>query len=211
MEFALTTVVQGNFIGGNTGPAVALSISSAFSTVAGNSVAADDIVVTAGASRSAVDSNWIHTGGIQLSGTGDVRVTRNTLIGSPADAISLTQDTRPVVEGNLISGAALNGIAVGLNVDGRLTGNLLTGSVRDGIFVAADPAKRTVVERNAAGSNGDDGIDTDRAATTVTRNAGYQNSDLGIEAVAGVTDGGGNRAGGNGNAAQCSPSVSCAP
>jgi hypothetical protein len=38
---------------------------------------------------------------------------------------------------------------------------------------------------------------------TIARNRANENGDLGIEAVAGVTDGGGNRANGNCNAAQC--------
>jgi hypothetical protein len=48
-----------------------------------------------------------------------------------------------------------------------------------------------------------DGIEVANAATTIARNTANENGDLGIEAVAGVTDGGGNRASGNGNAAQC--------
>jgi hypothetical protein len=43
----------------------------------------------------------------------------------------------------------------------------------------------------------------DSAATTLTRNTANRNHDLGIEAVPGVTDGGGNRARGNGNPLQC--------
>ena len=46
------------------------------------------------------------------------------------------------------------------------------------------------------------------ADTTVMRDVANQNSDLGIEAVAGVQDGGGNRAAGNGNPLQCT-GVSC--
>src|SRR3954452_16066941 len=40
-------------------------------------------------------------------------------------------------------------------------------------------------------------------ATTVTRNLAVHNANLGIEAIPGVIDGGGNRAFGNGNPAQC--------
>ena len=41
------------------------------------------------------------------------------------------------------------------------------------------------------------------AATTLTRNLSLRNGDLGIEAVPGITDGGGNKAHGNGNPLQC--------
>ena len=43
----------------------------------------------------------------------------------------------------------------------------------------------------------------DNPRTTITANTANDNLDYGIEAVAGVTDGGGNTASGNGNPAQC--------
>ena len=66
----------------------------------------------------------------------------------------------------------------------------------------------TLLERNIATGAGDDGIDVRNAATTLSRNLALDNADLGIEAVPGVTDGGGNRANANGNAAQCT-NVAC--
>jgi hypothetical protein len=44
--------------------------------------------------------------------------------------------------------------------------------------------------------------------TTLTGNHALRNGDLGIEAVFGVTDGGRNKAHGNGNPAQCT-NVAC--
>jgi hypothetical protein len=64
-------------------------------------------------------------------------------------------------------------------------------------------AADTLLERNFAGGAGDDGIDVESTTTTLTRDTGNGNHDLGIEAVPGVTDGGGNRASGNGNPSQC--------
>ena len=61
----------------------------------------------------------------------------------------------------------------------------------------------TLILRNTAIGAGDDGIDVDSAETTLTRNGAFRNDDLGIEAVPGVTDGGGNKAAGNGNPLQC--------
>jgi hypothetical protein len=54
----------------------------------------------------------------------------------------------------------------------------------------------------------DDGIDVDSSATTLIGNHAVHNGDLGIEAVPGVTDGGGNHAAANGNPAQCT-NVDC--
>jgi hypothetical protein len=72
----------------------------------------------------------------------------------------------------------------------------------DGVIVEST-ATDTLLERNIAIGAGDDGIDVDTAATTLTRNLALRNGDLGIEAVPGVIDGGGNKAQGNGNPAQC--------
>jgi parallel beta-helix repeat protein len=80
--------------------------------------------------------------------------------------------------------------------------NLVVDSEIDGILVESTVTD-TLLERNIAIGAGDDGIDVDTAATTLTRNLSLQNGDLGIEAVPGVIDGGGNKAHGNGNPAQC--------
>ena len=66
----------------------------------------------------------------------------------------------------------------------------------------------TVIERNVSNGNGDDGIDVDTAKAVISQNSANDNADLGIEAVPGVTDGGGNKARGNGDPAQCL-NVSC--
>ena len=72
----------------------------------------------------------------------------------------------------------------------------------DGVFVEAG-SNRTVVVDTLATGNGDDGIQVDDPGTRLVDNTANDNDDLGIEAVAGVTDGGGNTATGNGNPAQC--------
>jgi parallel beta-helix repeat protein len=89
-----------------------------------------------------------------------------------------------VVRDNLARDAGVDGIAVGTDGDAAL--------VTD-----------TLILHNTATGAGDDGIDIESAATTLTRNRALRNHDLGIEAVPGVTDGGGNRAAGNGDSRQC--------
>jgi hypothetical protein len=59
-----------------------------------------------------------------------------------------------------------------------------------------------VLEGNIADRNGWNGI-TAGAGLTLTRNTANGNGNLGIEARTGAIDGGGNRASGNGNPAQC--------
>jgi len=68
---------------------------------------------------------------------------------------------------------------------------LLNSNLANGILVD-NGATGTLVVRNRAIGNGDDGIDVDAPATTLTRNIANHNHDLGIEAVPGVIDGGGN-------------------
>jgi parallel beta-helix repeat protein len=89
--------------------------------------------------------------------------------------------------------------------------NILTKNVvslaTDGIFLD-NRSEGTLISANEAFQNSDDGIHVEDAAATLTRNTANDNGDLGIEAVPGVTDGGGNRATGNGNPAQC-VNVSC--
>lgn len=84
--------------------------------------------------------------------------------------------------------------------------NVLRGN-RDGIYVL-ETAENTLIEDNLALASEDDGIDVDSPLTTLTGNHALHNGDLGIEAVFGVTDGGGNKAHGNGNPAQCT-NVAC--
>ena len=91
--------------------------------------------------------------------------------------------------------------------DNRVIRNVTTSKNADGIRVDPDAAG-TLLSRNLAVHSGDDGIDVRAAGTTVTRNTAIANHDLGISAVRGVIDGGGNRAAGNGNPAQCT-NIAC--
>jgi parallel beta-helix repeat protein len=86
-------------------------------------------------------------------------------------------------------------------------GNVVRDAGADGVRVDAT-TEGTVLERNHAFGAGEDGIQVDSASASLTRNSAFFNHDLGIEAVPGVTDGGGNRAHGNGNPVQCS-GVAC--
>ena len=89
----------------------------------------------------------------------------------------------------------------------RVIRNVTTSKNADGIRVDPD-ATGTVLLRNLAIHSGADGIDVRAPGTTVTRNTANANHDLGIAAVPGVLDGGGNRAAGNGNPAQCT-NIAC--
>jgi parallel beta-helix repeat protein len=123
--------------------------------------------------------------GISLSGSNHNRIERN-------QAAPLGSD------GNACVGIALFGAH----------GNAVEGNVA-GIHVRPR-SRATLVAANLARFNGGgDGIHVDNPLTTISANPADDNLDYGIEAVAGVTDGGGNTATGNGNPAQCL-NVACA-
>ena len=156
------------------------------------------------------------------------RIERNTIsdglgdfgIWSSAERTTVRQnvvsDTRFGIEtagfGALIAQNTVSNTEVGINVFGQasqnqLVRNDLVDNTGDGINVGA-LTSNTLLDRNNASRNGDDGIDVEIPSTTLTKNTANFNGDLGIEAVPGVIDGGGNKARGNGNPAQCL-NVSC--
>ena len=137
------------------------------------------------------------------------QVARNTL--SSFDGISLATGS----DNNRLIGNSSDTARFGMVVQNGVNGtqvkrNDASGNGNDGIFVQS-LATNTLLEANDAHMNGDDGIDVQNSLTTLTRNSANNNFDWGIVAVAGVTDGGGNKATGNnggGTGGQCL-NVSC--
>jgi hypothetical protein len=100
---------------------------------------------------------------------------------------------------------AANGSGIALDASGRnmtIARNRIRGSVEYGLRVGPF-ASATSIERNVLSDNGEDGIDVRAPNTLLTRNTANFNGELGIEAVPGVSDGGGNKARGNGDPLQC--------
>jgi hypothetical protein len=134
--------------------------------------------------------------GVAIDGASDVLVAANTIVGKEDEGVlvGVPPDQEPsprAVERNVVSG------------------NRVVGGGVDGIVVSAN-AVDTLLRANTALRNGDDGIEVLSPSTTVARNRAFRNAGLGIEAPAGVLDAGGNRAGGNGDPAQCT-GVTCRP
>jgi parallel beta-helix repeat protein len=145
------------------------------------------------------------------------RIARNTLDGSPV-GISVSGSRNHIVRNGVtrsgfynigVLGGSSNVVAGNLAVAASAGANPGIPEQGDGIFIAS-AATGTAVSGNTAASNTDDGIFAQSPTTTVTDNLAINNFDLGIDAVAGVIDGGGNRAHGNGNPAQC-VNVLCSP
>jgi parallel beta-helix repeat protein len=153
--------------------------------------------------------------GIGIAGEGNT-ITRNDIADPqlcPEECgagfgISLEGGSQNLIASNLVTRPQ-----IGIRIDafaGTTSGNVVRANVVraaavDGIAIGPEqgPVDGTLLDRNLAVGAGDDGIDVESPSTTLTRNLALRNKDLGIEAVAGVVDGGGNRAAGNGNPAQC--------
>ena len=117
-----------------------------------------------------------------------------------------------VVKHNVLWGN-VHGIDVFDSTDSDLLWNVVTSSQESGIHIWSDGIFGTetfgtrIVGNLATRSRGD-GIYVNDKDTFIARNLANRNADLGIQAVTGVTDGGGNRARFNGNPGQCT-NVAC--
>ena len=83
-----------------------------------------------------------------------------------------------------------------------LKGNTLRSNTSDGIQTDALSTGNQLI-KNQSNKNGRDGIHVAGIGNTITKNHADKNVNLGIFAILGNTDGGGNTAHHNGNAAQC--------
>jgi len=213
------SVVKRNRLSGNGTSGVLLAGRSEANQVLQNRIKHNVMagIVIADADKNVVRENRLRRNGDGILLSGDAnQVSRNSVeeaIGCPGggcgSGISLQGGAQ-----NIIARNAVRGARTGIRVEG-LTASAVSTIVRrnvvvdaslDGIAVNAENAGRvfdTLVARNMARRAGDDGLDVASPTTTITDNVAVHNGDLGIEAVAGVIDGGGNRARRNGNPAQC--------
>lgn len=156
--------------------------------------------------------------GMLLSGLLDSRIVRNELL-TPSGLCCFhfgirVFGNRNVIMQNRASGWDAGNLVLAAGADNKLLDNEMLDAVLpamdpgsspssgDGIFVGPFTAG-TIVRGNHANGNDGDGIEVQGVETRITDNTANANADFGIDAVAGVTDGGGNSATGNGNPLQC--------
>jgi parallel beta-helix repeat protein len=186
-----------NWISHSQGPAIDLADGATHNRVTKNRITANgDGITTFEARRNRISRNTITgTGffgdpdsggfGILLDGADHNTVQRNSVTGGRGQAIFVTSlDSQGTSDRNVVSR------------------NVVNSRLSDGILVGGD-ATATLIKRNTANRNGDDGVDVNAPGARLTRNTANHNHDLGIEAVPGVIDGGGNKAHGNGDPRQC--------
>jgi hypothetical protein len=153
--------------------------------------------------------------GLELRGD-RARVVRNRFVRISdtfpvATGLELVGNGARIADNHVGGGWSAGGILVS-GSNNLLVGNQVTGatdpgfpdqpsSFGDGIFVGPFSSGVTLRDNRADGNEGD-GIDVRAAGVRLEGNAGFNNGGWGILAVPGVTDLGGNTAGGNG-AGQC--------
>lgn len=160
-----------------------------------------------------IDNTSAHNAelGIHLIGSDRNHIRRNRVRRNPEDGIIVEGDRNRIGRNRVV------GNAIGIDIFSRREGsvgnvvrrNRVLDAPRPGIYVSPVP-RGTVIRRNHVFGAGGDGISVGSPRTTLTRNEARNNGRLGIEAVKGVTDGGGNRASGNGDPRQC-VHVACHP
>jgi large repetitive protein len=212
--------IEANSFQGNAGEGIALQESSE-SHVAGNTVSHNG---GAGIFLDAADTNQVSGNFASHNGDGiGVIGNANTITGNQvADTsgckkgcgygISLEAGAGNLIAQNDVRRTSRDGIRIDAffpelpTVDNVVRDNLVSEATVDGLSIGTEGpgiVSGTLIERNVATGSGDDGFDICRPAATLTANTANDNFDLGIEAVPGVVDGSGNRAGGNGNPLQC--------
>ena len=123
---------------------------------------------------------------------------KNGLVVSESDGLQVANST--------INGNGLSGIQVTDADDVVISG---TKAVSNGTGISIDPSsRRAEIKTSVANSNRHDGIVVETRTAKLTGNTALFNTELGIDATAGVTDGGGNKAHDNGSLHQCE-NVAC--
>jgi hypothetical protein len=169
------------------------TLGSSHATIRRNSTSGGDVLVFA--PDSTLERNSVQSGRILVGGDRYL-IARNLVRDSSDVGIGIVGDDG-VVTGNVATGHVDGLYVAGTNLVEK---NDFSSNRLDGIWVVSG---RPELLHNSTNRNGDDGIQVDSPGSRVTKNRAYENGDFGIFANAGVTDGGGNKAAGNGNPAQC--------
>jgi parallel beta-helix repeat protein len=175
-------------------------------------------ILLQGGSQAEVSGNEItsikgqSTRGVRLAlNSLGVLVERNRIAEVGGHGIDVDGSDSARILRNRVSRTKLRGILITGDADGtRVKRNNLIrnedGLLLDGSWTGSDAR----ISANTARLSLEDGLELDAAGVAVRRNLVLNNADWGIEADPGTIDLGGNRAAGNGEAAQCL-NVVCTP
>lgn len=162
------------------------------------------IVLQVGNDFNKVDHNVAHDNGawgLTSDGSHNDTYTHNKLFKNGTAGLEPFNGVSLNISKNKVS---RNGVGIlFFNTDTSvLKGNNLRSNTSDGIQTDALSTGNRLI-KNHSNRNGRDGIHVAGIGNTITKNHADKNVNLGIFAILGNTDGGGNQAHRNGNAAQC--------
>jgi parallel beta-helix repeat protein len=173
----------------------------------------DEAILMEGGERFRVTRNRFARNGAGITlGPGSRNVITRNRVSRGRDGIRIEKGRDNLVAHNVVV-AARTGIRLGIHepfIGGAhnvVRENLVRDSRVDA-FVVLKKDTNSLLVGNIAKGAGDDGFDVESRTMTLTSNRAVRNADLGIEAVFGVTDGGGNIARHNGDPRQCTH-ISC--
>jgi large repetitive protein len=217
LDGAGINTVVGNTIVDSADPAVVLQAGSNGNRLQGNELTESESgVVISDSSGNDLVAN-VATGssdsGFALENAND-NVLRGNDVRFNGTGIELYQSSRNRIESNDASGSSSSGISIGaLSLNNTVVLNTSSGNQAEGISVEAEVLPEStepgnVIDRNTASNNNSAGIAVDKAGHRISANSADNNDGWGIYAEVGNVDGGGNRATGNTEPAQCY-NVSC--
>jgi parallel beta-helix repeat protein len=165
----------------------------------------DQGINLAGGGGHVVEKNNVYANGrdaIRLGLSSGNQVSKNTVTGNVFGIGVADFSSNNVVDKNNLSGNRDFAIALFSGAsNNRVEKNDVVSTTGHGIQVNADASSSSLSE-NVVSTSGLDGIHIEAPSTTLAKNTAVRNTNLGIFAP-GAVDGGGNKASGNGNPAQC--------
>jgi parallel beta-helix repeat protein len=139
--------------------------------------------------------------GVLVDGARENRVLNNELRRNRGPGILIRDSAGILIKDNLVTRSAA-GVLLSRGNRNVVSRNVVRRSGKDGFAVRRND-HHSVLKGNLATRSRDDGFDVRSRSTKLVGNRAVGNDDLGIGAVAGVKDGGGNRASRNGDPRQC--------
>jgi parallel beta-helix repeat protein len=202
-----------NSIQHNPGPGIHVD-DSANNLIKGNRLSGNGPAILVEANRNEMRENRISRGGGIVVGPGNRNVIARNHVSRAQESISAT-GRENLIARNVVVDARGRGISLGVDfadgpdlggVDNIVRRNEVRGSGGDAFLI--NHKGSYVLKRNVARGAKDDGFDVESRSTRLTKNRATHNADLGIQAVRGVTNGGGNVGRHNGDRRQCT-NIAC--
>lgn len=216
LEGSSGNTLLSNTVGNSSDGAFLVRLGSNDNLIQGNSSTqnADAGLIVSGSNGNRVLNNTLQgsgDSGIFLQSANGSTITGND-VRLNTGGIELSDSDNNLIRSNIANDTTGDGISLELSVNNRLELNQVNSNNSRGIYVAGDAAAGSgnrLVDNTANANNGD-GIHVSKAVHTLQGNTARNNGGWGVFADPGNVDGGGNRASGNGQAAQCA-GVVCAP